>query len=96
MFPDDAGSLIVALECLREGQSVPLKVARNTTVRFIGILYSVITVLPCCYVYEIQIFLLNENQRITSPKLSADFYDLSAAEIKKEQEEMTDHVSKVL
>ncbi|CAI4228439.1 unnamed protein product [Auanema sp. JU1783] len=42
------------------------------------------------------IFILKQNQKISSPTLSMDFYDLTASEIKKEQQSKTEEVEKLL
>lgn len=70
---EDTARLIGALEALREGQSVPIKVSRSTAV-----------------------FLLKENQRVTVPKLSSDFFDISSEEVKREQQAKSDDVNRML
>lgn len=70
--PDD-GILINALEQLRNGQSVPVKVSRS-----------------------LQIFSLQEGQKVKSPQLSADFYALSAEEVKREQQAKTEQVEQMM
>lgn len=62
-----------ALDALRNGQGVPIKVARN-----------------------LELFMLKEGQKPKAPALSADFYNLSAAEIKAEQKNKTMQVDKML
>ncbi|VDM69825.1 unnamed protein product [Strongylus vulgaris] len=69
----DTGRLIAALEMLRDGQSVPIKVSRDTC-----------------------IFALRENERITLPRLPPDFYDLTAEEIKREQQIRTEELNRTL
>ncbi|EFO99040.1 CRE-UBXN-6 protein [Caenorhabditis remanei] len=62
-----------ALDALRNGQGVPIKVARN-----------------------LELFMLKEGQKPKAPALSADFYNLSPAEIKAEQKNKTLQVDRML
>lgn len=43
----------------------------------------------------IKIVQLKENERVNVPKLSADFFNLTAEEVKKEQQLKTDEVNRV-
>ncbi|KAK6030764.1 PUB domain protein [Ostertagia ostertagi] len=68
----DTGHLVTALSLLRDGQSVPIKVSRETTIYHVG-----------------------ENERIPMPRLPADFFDLTAEEIRREQQNKTEEVNRV-
>ncbi|XGW28180.1 hypothetical protein V3C99_008186 [Haemonchus contortus] len=69
----DTGRLVTALSMLRDGQSVPIKVSRETTIYRIG-----------------------ENERITMPSLPPDFFDLTAEEVRREQQIKTEEVNRML
>ncbi|VDM53203.1 unnamed protein product [Angiostrongylus costaricensis] len=70
---NNTGRLVAALSLLRDGQSVPIKVSRQTV-----------------------IYLLRENERIYTPKLPNDFFDLTVDDIRREQQVRTDDVDKML
>ncbi|CAI5448575.1 unnamed protein product [Caenorhabditis angaria] len=65
--------LVEALENLRNGQSVPIKVARN-----------------------LEIFAMKEGQKLVSPKLADEFFNLSADELKAEQRSREHQVDRML
>ncbi|CAD6194600.1 unnamed protein product [Caenorhabditis auriculariae] len=69
----DDGVLIGALEALKNGQCVPVKVSRCR-----------------------KVFSIKEGQKIVSPKIPPDFYNLSAEELKKEQQMKTEQVERML
>ncbi|KAJ1369083.1 PUB domain [Parelaphostrongylus tenuis] len=70
---NNTARLVTALSLLRDGQSVPIKVSRQTMV-----------------------YLLRENERINTPKLPNDFFDLTADEIRREQQMRTEDVDRIL
>lgn len=65
--------LVEALGALKEGQVVPIKVAR-----------------------DLQLFSLKEGQKPKAPKLTLDFFNLSAAELKAEQKNKELQVERML
>ncbi|KAK6060011.1 PUB domain protein, partial [Cooperia oncophora] len=67
----DTGRLVTALSMLQDGQSVPIKVSRETTIYRVG-----------------------ENERIPMPRLPADFFDLTAEEIRREQQLKAEEVDR--
>ncbi|KHJ90399.1 PUB domain protein [Oesophagostomum dentatum] len=69
----NTGRLISALEMLKDGQSVPIKISRETSV-----------------------FALRENERIPVPQVPPDFYDLTAEEIRREQQLRTEELNRNL
>ncbi|EPB71465.1 hypothetical protein ANCCEY_09443 [Ancylostoma ceylanicum] len=69
---NNTGRLVGALEMLRDGQSVPIKVSRDTS-----------------------IFALRENERVPVPRVPPDFYDLTADEIRREQQNRTEELNRV-
>ncbi|EYB98770.1 hypothetical protein Y032_0128g1433 [Ancylostoma ceylanicum] len=70
---NNTGRLVGALEMLRDGQSVPIKVSRDTS-----------------------IFALRENERVPVPRVPPDFYDLTADEIRREQQNRTEELNRSL
>ncbi|CAI2350440.1 unnamed protein product [Caenorhabditis sp. 36 PRJEB53466] len=65
--------LVHALEVLKDGEPVPIKVARN-----------------------MELFVLREGQQPRAPKLAADFFNLSATELKAEQKAKEMQVERML
>lgn len=70
---DDVAQLVQALEVLRTGEPVPLKLYRDPTV-----------------------FKASSSRKITVPELSSDFFQVTAAEVKKEQASKTLEAERML
>ncbi|CAJ0587439.1 unnamed protein product, partial [Mesorhabditis spiculigera] len=62
-FAIDTGAVILALDTIRDGEAVPIKVARDT-----------------------KVYIISPGSRVPLPELPPDFFEMTAAELAREQQ----------